>query len=191
MCPAKQTTLPASATKSTHAARNRSSHQGNELQGRTSRLYGPPCTLKTAHMQHTAARASLQTGARGAQAGLAALELLERVLGGRGAAVGQGHAQRLDRAGHGIGRVHAAARARARAGVAHQVEALRLADQVRRVRACAARSGMHQNRGARQEVPKPDVSLSRHNMHKHVRQGARSRGVVIVPGMRATGPDGY
>mmetsp|Transcript_13416 Transcript_13416/g.57198 ORF Transcript_13416/g.57198 Transcript_13416/m.57198 type:complete len:458 (-) Transcript_13416:380-1753(-) len=61
-------------------------------------------------------------------AGHEALVHLQRVLRGDGGGVGQGHAERLDGRGHGVGGVHAAARAGAGARLAHNLRALRLVD---------------------------------------------------------------
>ena len=77
----------------------------------------------------------------GAQAGSAALEQLQRVLRGMRGRVRQRHAQRLGRARHGVGGVHASARARARARVAHDVSALALIDQVCGPGACVGMYG--------------------------------------------------
>ena len=57
--------------------------------------------------------------------------------------VGQAHAQRLDCGRHRVGRVHAAARARPRARVLHDVLPLLLSDQPRRKRALCAQATPH------------------------------------------------
>mmetsp|Transcript_4429 Transcript_4429/g.12766 ORF Transcript_4429/g.12766 Transcript_4429/m.12766 type:complete len:212 (+) Transcript_4429:1437-2072(+) len=64
-------------------------------------------------------------------AGQATLDLLHWVFSGHAAAVGQGHAQGLDGAGHGVGGVHPPTGARSRAGVLQHVHALLLREQAR------------------------------------------------------------
>mmetsp|Transcript_3116 Transcript_3116/g.11969 ORF Transcript_3116/g.11969 Transcript_3116/m.11969 type:complete len:291 (+) Transcript_3116:2028-2900(+) len=118
---------------------------------------------------------------------------LERIFRGNGGRIRKSHAESLDAAGHGVGGVHAAARARARARVTHDVFALFLRDSagnelsVRLERGydieCATIHGgvARANGTAVNHQRRAVQSTHGHDRTRHVLIAPRERNISVVP----------